>query len=80
MKYSKSQEVDAMCRQLIDQGWEFVPRGGSRHDKLIAPNGHKVPILREGGDRRTVQNWLHQVARIWTDEAEGGVGEGRSGP
>jgi hypothetical protein len=77
MKYSKCQEVDKICKQLISQGWSFEPKGRSRHDKLVTPGGRKIAVLREDGDRRAIQNWTHFVLKAWN---EGDKGENSGGP
>lgn len=65
----KDKEMREKVRDLIANGWREVE--GRRHLRVVSPSGlHTLTVPGTPGDRRALENWLHQVRRIERAEKE----------
>lgn len=62
MRISYDKRINERANELLRSGWKL--QYGGKHKKLVSPNGRvKIPVPGTPGDKRTAENWLHQVRR-----------------
>jgi len=62
MRYSNDKDISAIVRTLLKKDWRFM--SGSKHGKLIAPNGRKMPVPGTPSDRRACLNFQRDVRQL----------------
>jgi hypothetical protein len=62
MRYSNDKEISAIVRKLLNTGWRYM--AGTKHGKIIAPNGRKLPVPGTPSDWRASRNFRRDVRRI----------------
>lgn len=62
MKYCSNNEIDALIRQLVRQGWRFH-RGG-KHGRLTHPGGRPtVTVAKSPSDFRSLENFRRDLRK-----------------
>lgn len=77
MRYSDDEVVQKVVEDLIARGCVFKTAKRGRHNKLVFPNGHKLPIPSHIGDARSAMNFRALVRQII---AKGGLNGNRYPP
>lgn len=62
MRYSKDKEISAIVQNLMSNGWRYM--AGTKHGKIIAPNGRKLPVPGTPSDSRACLNFKRDVRHI----------------
>lgn len=70
MKYSNDETVQKVVEDLLKQGCSFESAHRSRHNKVVFPNGHKLPIPGTVNDFRSGMNFRALARQIL---AKGGL-------
>ncbi len=66
MRYSAMKEIDALVREMVQEGWLFQ-RGG-RHGRLCAPVGRPIlTVPSTPSDRRAFMNFRADVRRAFAE-------------
>jgi hypothetical protein len=65
MKFSVDKDVQKLAVEFASKpGWSVKPRGAHGHAKIVAPNGHAVPVSKTPSDNRTFLNLRGQLRRL----------------
>lgn len=64
MKYSSCKDINSLIKSKIALGWTYEGKGGSKHSKIIAPNGRRMPVPLTPGDGRSIRNFRSQLKRL----------------
>lgn len=62
MKFSTNESVNQLVKGLITQGWCI--KKGSKHRKVVSPEGRIATIPSTPSDRRAGKNFAQDIKRI----------------